>query len=282
MLTLDGHAIAEKLKLQKVTLSGDKLRCCCPRKHIKAGGVLEFENNPSFVINTSEGWYNCSSCGLKGRDLNTLAEELGVSLGFIPLIVATYYKQLVIPFDIDFVNYNRDIALKYFEGRGILGIDNYLAGASDDGMDIYLPIWGYNGNAIGYTQKNLSVGGGWKLRPGMSREHLLYGAHERSDEEFTYLVESGPDKLQLSAWGFHSLATLSAVILQSQIEMAVRCSARKTVIVEQNDKPGHAWGAKLKKYLRGRVELYEVFLPSDVKDINEMGREFLTLARIKI
>lgn len=282
MLTLDGHAIAEKLKLQKVTLSGDKLRCCCPRKHIKAGGVLEFEKNPSFVINTSEGWYNCSSCGLKGSNLNNLAEELGVSLGYIPLAVATYYKQLVVPFDIDFVNYNRDIAEQYFVSRDINNIGAYLPGASDDGLDIYLPIWDYNSTAVGYTQKNLRTGGGWKLRPGMSREHLLYGAHERSEDEFTYLVESGPDKLQLSSWGFHSVATLSAIIVQSQIEMAVRCSAKKMVIVEQNDKPGHLWGAKLKKYLRGRVELYEVFLPPDVKDINELGREFLTLDRIKI
>lgn len=276
MLVLSPEVIIEKLKLQRATVSGDRIRCICPRKHLNKQGQLDFERNPSFGIDTVSGWYNCFTCGLKGSNLTTLGEELGVQIDYIPRIVASYFKQPIIPFDIDFIRYNEDIAVKYFESRNIFGIQKYLPGASDDGLEIYLPIFDYSEKAIGYTKKNLETNQ-WQLREGMSRLHLLYGAHERTTDDIGYIVESGPDKLQLSSWGYFAVATLSAGVNNSQLEMARRVLPSKICIVEQNDAPGKKWGKKVRDYFRGDKTMYSIQIPPGVNDINEFGEEFQTL-----
>lgn len=278
-LVLNPEVLITELKLQRPSVMGDKIRAICPRKHLDKNGELNYERNPSFAINIEIGWYHCFACGLSGSNLNDLASELGVILNYVPRTYAQFFKRPVIPFELDFIRYNEDKAATYLKSRGITDsvIDECMPGASSDGNEIYLPIWDYKGNAVGYTKKDL-VTNQWQLREGMEREHLLYGAHEPvAQEEFTYLVESGPDKLQLNSWGLKAKATLSAGVKDSQIEMFIRCSGKNVVIVEQNDAPGRKWGRKVRNYLRGRKIVWRVDIPPHINDVNQLGAEFLTL-----
>jgi hypothetical protein len=276
ILVLSPEVIIEKLKLQRATVTGSRIRCICPRKHLNKNGQLDYERNPSFGIDTEKGWYNCFTCGLRGNNLATLGEELGIQIDYIPRIVANYYKTPVIPFELDFIRYNEDKALKYFASRGITKIEKYMPGSSDDGMEIYLPIFDFSGAAIGYTKKDLRINQ-WQLREGMSRLHLLYGAHEKCEDDIGYIVESGPDKLQLSSWGVFAVATLSAGINDSQLEMANRVLPNSICIVAQNDAPGQRWKKKVTDFFRGVKTMYSIQIPPGINDINQMGEEFQTL-----
>ncbi|MDE1381247.1 toprim domain-containing protein, partial [Bacillus licheniformis] len=108
------------------------------------------------------------------------------------------------------------------------------------------------------------------------RDHI-YGLHfiYKLGYETVYLVESEVDALYLWSHGLPAIALGGSKISEKRKQLLLRSPIKKLVLATDNDAVGQEIREKVKRLLVGYKEVYEVILPDDVKDVNDIPSEQL-------
>ncbi|MCY8256434.1 toprim domain-containing protein [Bacillus spizizenii] len=108
------------------------------------------------------------------------------------------------------------------------------------------------------------------------RDHI-YGLHfiYKLRHETAYLVESEVDALYLWSHGFPAIALGGSKISDKRKQLLLRSPIKKLVLATDNDSVGQEIREKVKRLLVGHTELYEIVLPDNVKDVNDLTPEQL-------
>lgn len=277
---------------RKPKLDGEELIACCPFKHRKKDGSLQYERNPSFAINVYTGKSNCFSCGQKAKNISHLAWKLAIEEPIIPKVAAKPYQKETAQRAADevtdsylkFLVRNQNKAEEYFLSRGLdLGdvILRYQIGASEKGDSIYLPVLDADGHLKGWGERNKYKQPKWRHEPdGFKKSNHLYGIHQAAGKDKVIVVESFVDVLNLASMGYTAVSTFGASVSAMQIELLLE-HFNQFLLLPHNDDAGVKWAEILIDGLLERSRVFISLLPQEFDDIGEITQKEIVAGIIK-
>lgn len=267
---LDAEYLIKVLELNKKNrvpsyVKGNELISCCPFKHYK-NGIFDYEHNPSFGINLVTGEYNCFSCGVKGKTIDSLFYKLGKTLDLKYVSRNNDFKSTEVLYSLDFYTKNFDKAREYFLNRGVdinTIKEKIKIGATFDGSSLFFPV--IFGNDYWIVRRNTRDNPRWSFSSGFPRNNLLYGDFHVSGG-FVFVVESITDRIFLEANGYNAVSTFGSHVSDVQLELLLTFNYEKFILVPHHDQAGKKWLQFFNK-IKYRLNLYMLEYPEEFKDI---------------
>ncbi|MDA2738439.1 toprim domain-containing protein [Bacillus cereus group sp. Bc015] len=112
---------------------------------------------------------------------------------------------------------------------------------------------------------------------GQQLRNHIYGMHfiYKLKPETVFLVESEIDCLYMWTHGFPAIALGGSKISDKRKQLLLRCPSSRIVLATDNDSVGMEIREKVKKLLIGYKDLYEIQIPNNYKDVNDIPPEIL-------
>lgn len=244
------------------------------------------ERNPSFSLNTVDGYYKCFACGKFGN-ITELSQLYNIDFTLesangrgVNLVVTDKETEVV-----DYPGFDEDwiaelTANAYpdqFLERGISEetLRQYRVCHDTDSNCIVFPVYQANGRP-GYVFKRSAINKRFYTQSNVRL--LLYGidkAYNRQREEL-FITEGPIDALSLIDMGYNAVACfgLGSVV---QMRDVLKLGNRKVVLAFDNDKAGHEASIKWFSFLSRNCDkgLHRLQYPdSNIKDPNDLLKEY--------
>jgi DNA primase len=291
---LDFFSILQKYDLQKPSISGDELRCCCP---------LHEDLTPSFSINLETGKYNCfAGCGggdfidlisriedisrEQAREFLYKIEDKEISLNILKSKLENIFKEekkeknIILDENI-LNNFNYD-NIDYMTKREFTKetIKKFEIGLCKQGVTI--PIRDENNNLVAILVRPVTNEYFLKYFPimpkiGYKKSLILYGLnHINKDEKEVIIVEGHFDVLKAYQCGFINTVAIQGTNLSEYHMRLIFNRFDKVILALDNDGPGRKAQKIAINKLRNKVSLYKFKYSDSIKDFGDM-----TLEKIK-
>ncbi len=234
--------------------------------------------HPSMSFNEKNGYYNCFSCGAKGRWWISLVmqatkcsynEAVDTVVEYVVLVRDHVEKpepkrlireKHVCPDLVD-IPYK---AIKYLDHRGIplwFAVQK-KARWNEDMQRIVIPV-----ESAGWTARKIedNIEVKWLHSRGFSKSNTLYNYHLYRKKKMVGVVEGVFDCWKVELCGFSCVATLGAQITNNQLNLLNQFP--ELVVIPDNDQGGDLFVEKIS--MLSSVNLYVVKLPK--KDAGDCG-----------
>ena len=194
-------------------------------------------------------------------------------------------KPEYVPFDSDTIDRLHQQALEsprareYFAGRGIVNLETYLLGYSENQDMVTIPQYDPSGTIpVGFVARSIE-GKDFKNTPKLPKSKILFNLHRVRNADKVYVVESSFDAIRLHQQGVPAVATLGANVSIKQCDL-LRKYFNQVIVIGDNDQAGKMMGEKVLTQLGSRAII--VSLPERFKDIGELTDTDITKLHEKV
>lgn len=259
------------------------------------------DNSPSFSLNLDTGlWIDFGSQGgftgkgnfyslmanLTGEDYEDIEQQYyQVVNGKLDEINKLELKVRLpeaspepVVFDLGDFNY-WEYQSNYLSNRGITekAQQAFKVGYDKDNSSIALPIFDIDGNLVNIKFRNVNQKQFYYLHGGQPSSHHLYGGHmvkklgsSRVGVPRVFITESEIDALYLWSYGLPAVALSTARLSRRQEELLGLLGVEELILAFDNDSAGKQVFGDAVKRLLGKFKLYQLVLPKEAKDVNDL------------
>jgi len=288
---LDFYLILQKYDLQKPSISGDELRCCCP---------LHSDLTPSFSINLETGKYMCfAGCGggdfidlisrieeisrESAREFLYQIEDKEISLNILKNKLENIFKEEkkeknTILDESVIKNFNYE-NIDYMTKRGfsLKTIREFEIGLYRQGVTI--PIRDENNNLVAVLVRPTTNEYFLKYFPiipkiGYKKSLILFGLNKIGKEEKEVIIVEGHfDVLKAFQCGFANTVAIQGTNLSEYHMRLIFNRFDKVTLALDNDGPGKKAQKTAINKLRNKLTLFKFKYSDSAKDFGDMTSE---------
>ena len=272
---------------KRMKLRDDKLQSCSPFRH---------EKTPSFAVNLLNGsWIDSGASDekyRKGHFLELLAFLMGVTLDEASQYLVSKYGLILN--EVDSLKLNLNISLgseekkvftteelqpfmfrhPYLTNRGISEKTQraFKVGYDQLNQAVMIPWMDKDGNVINMkfrsvnTKRFFYAQGGQRIKGHLFGLNFIYKLNCKE----AVLVESETDCMYLWSMGIPAIASGTASLSEAQSELLKHSPIESIILGADNDVAGVRYKDFLKKHLVGKMKVYDIMIPNQYKDINDM------------
>ncbi|PAW37928.1 hypothetical protein CKQ70_30790 [Bacillus toyonensis] len=167
----------------------------------------------------------------------------------------------------------------YLAGRGISEKVQraFKVGYDRNSKAVALAWHDVKGNMVNIKFRSINSKIFYYYPTGQQLRNHIYGMHfiYKLTPDTVFLVESEIDCLYLWSIGIPAIALGGSKISEKRKQLLLRCPAKRIVLATDNDKVGREIREKVTKLLVGYKELYEITIPENYNDVNDVPPEIL-------
>lgn len=283
--------IAEELEpymdsFGRARVRGEKLQSCSPFRD---------EKTPSFAVNLESGvWIDSGAEDehwMKGNFIRLMAFLMGVTYDEAEQYLWEKYRTIYADVDNWVLEVNLPeekeyrvlssgdimqymIRHTYLDNRGISAqVQKAFKIGYDKKHSAIVLLWqDKDGKPINQKFRSIKDKRFWYLPDGQPIKQHIYGLHFifKMNLSTVYVVESETDALYLWTHGIPAIALGSANLSKAQEKLILNSPITDLVLAFDKDKAGARCREDVKKRLMGKLELWEMPIPSGCKDINDI------------
>lgn len=272
---------------KKMRIRDCKLQSCSP---------FRIEKTPSFAVNLDNGsWVDSGADDekyRKGHFIELLAFLMGVTLDEVESYLVSKYGLILK--DTDSLQLNLNLSLgeaekkvfsqddlkpymfrhPYLTNRGISEKTQraFKIGYDANSNAVVIPWMDKNGQIINMKFRSVDTKRFFYIKGGQRIKDHLFGLNfiHRLKCTEAVIVESETDCMYLWSMGIPSIACGTASLSETQSELLKQSPLESVILGTDNDVAGIRFKNYLKGHLVGKLKVYDIEIPSQFKDINDM------------
>lgn len=272
---------------KKMRIRDCKLQSCSP---------FRIEKTPSFAVNLDNGsWVDSGADDekyRKGHFIELLAFLMGVTLDEVESYLVSKYGLILK--DTDSLQLNLNLSLgeaekkvfnqddlkpymfrhPYLTSRGISEKTQraFKIGYDANSNAVVIPWMDKNGQIINMKFRSVDTKRFFYIKGGQRIKDHLYGLNfiYRLKCTEAVIVESETDCMYLWSMGIPSIACGTASLSETQSELLKQSPLESVILGTDNDVAGIRFKNYLKEHLVGKLKVYDIEIPTQYKDINDM------------